>query len=259
MGHLRHIPVICAERDHFFMRDGIANHIMRKLIYPHADGFIHQTQMAREWLREKEGVRCKDVIIPNPLWINEFPERKPIYGRVVAIGRLAEQKNYEKMIRSFALVHKQCKDATLHIYGDGPLKTKLESLIINLDLTNSVFLEGITKNIIQVYRQAAIFVMFSQGEGYPNALMEALAMGVPAISSDCPVGGPRDMIRDGENGFLVACDNEEELADRIITLLQEPELCLKFSNNAISIRESNRFDIIYNRIMDYIRSIEYGK
>lgn len=248
---LRGITVICAERDHFFMNDSKANHILRNIFYPHADGFIHQTKMAQEFLRNNEGVKCKDIVIPNPLWIDNFPERSPVRGRVIAVGRLADQKNYDGMINAFSIVVKKIKYAKLFIYGAGDT-TPYQKLVDSLGISKNVVFPGMTKNIVKEHQTADVYIMFSHGEGYPNALMEALAMGVPSISSDCPVGGPRDMIIDGENGYLVKCGDKEALADRIIELIDDEELKKRFSEKAISIRETNRFDIIYKRYMDFI-------
>lgn len=250
---LRGIPVICAERDHFFIDDGRMNHILRKIFYPHANGFIHQTQMARDYLRKNEGVRCRDVVIPNPLWINSFPERSPQKGRVVSVGRLAEQKNYEGIIRAFSIVVSKCKEAKLYIYGAGD-DEKYRNLAGTLGISENVVFAGMTKDVIKVHQFADVFVIFSHGEGYPNALMEALAMGVPSVASDCPVGGPRDMITDGKNGFLVPCGNEEMLAERILRLIGDEDLKKKISDEAISIRQSNQFDVIYKQYMDFIIS-----
>lgn len=255
MCKLRGIPIVCAERDHFFMNDGKVNHLMRRVFYPMADGFVHQTKMAQQYLRENEGVSCKDIVIPNPLWITDFSDRIPVDGRVIAVGRLANQKNYEGMIRAFKKVVERVPYATLHIFGDGD-QTEYQKLITEKGLDNNVILEGLNKNIIGEYAKADIFIMFSHGEGYPNALMEALAMGVPCVSSDCPVGGPRDMIVNGINGFLVEHENEDELSNRIAQLLQSKELKETFSNNAIEIRESNRFATIYKRYMDFIVSCD---
>lgn len=249
--NLRKIPVICAERDHFFMTDGKINHKLRNIFYPHADGFIHQTNMAREYLRKNEGVRCKDIVIPNPLWINEFPKREPVPGRVIAVGRLADQKNYEGMIKAFALVVHKINNAKLYIYGGGECES-YKKLAESLGIKDNVIFAGMTKDIIKEHQTAEVYVMFSHGEGYPNALMEALAMGVPSISSDCPVGGPRDMIDDGINGYLVKCGDEKAFSERIIELLGNDQLKTKFSEAAISIRDTNQFDVIYRRYMDYI-------
>lgn len=257
MGHLRKIPVICAERDHFFLNDGKINHKLRNMLYPHADGFIHQTNMAQEWLRKNEGVQCDDIVIPNPLWIDDFPNREPIPGKIVAVGRLEKQKNYEEMIDAFYLVNQKRKEATLHIFGEGSCREELALQIDALGLRDVVFLEGMTKNVVEVYRQADIFVMFSHGEGYPNALMEALAMGVPSVSSDCPVGGPRDMIQNGKNGFLVPCSDKHAFSEKIIELLDNPDLRSAFSANSLSIRDSNCFESIYEKIMEYVKEIKF--
>ncbi|MDO4477928.1 MAG: glycosyltransferase [Lachnospiraceae bacterium] len=253
--NLLRIPVICAERDHFFMSDGKANHILRKLFYPHANGFIHQTNMARDFLRKNEGVCCEDIVIPNPIWMTSFSERNPISGNIIAVGRLEEQKNYKGMLNAFSLVVKKEPRAILSIYGDGTQKEELIKLVQDLHIEQNVIFKGMTKNVIEAYRTADIYILFSHGEGYPNALMEALAMGVPSVSSDCPVGGPRDMIKDGINGFLVPCDDEVALADRIIKLFGDSSLKKRFSDESKVIRSSNQFDTIYNKYMKFIISV----
>ena len=248
-------PIICAERDHFFMSDGRVNHVLRNKCYPKATGFIHQTSMVREWLRDKEGVKCSDIILPNPLWMNNFVEYSPKKGYISAVGRLEEQKNYKEMIDAFGMIYEKVSYASLHIYGEGPLKEELQKYINDKNLSNIVILEGISKNISEVYAQSEVFVMFSHGEGYPNALMEALASGVPCVSSNCPVGGPADMINDGENGFLVPCSDIDKFANKVVELLQNVELRKKFSSNAVNIRETNDFEKIYNTFMKYVNSV----
>lgn len=187
----------------------------------------------------------------NPLWINEFPKREPVPGRVIAVGRLADQKNYEGMIKAFALVVHKINNAKLYIYGGGECES-YKKLAESLGIKDNVIFAGMTKDIIKEHQTAEVYVMFSHGGGYPNALMEALAMGVPSISSDCPVGGPRDMIDDGINGYLVKCGDEKAFSERIIELLGNDQLKTKFSEAAISIRDTNQFDVIYRRYMDYI-------
>lgn len=249
------IPVICSERDHFFTQDGKINHILRKLFYPMADGFIHQTKMAQELLRDNEGVCCKDTVIPNPLWIREFPARKSCRGRIVSVGRLADQKNYFQLIEGVEKAYKKCSYITLHIYGDGPLKKEIQEFINKKKLHDVVFLEDITHDVLNVLAEAEMFVMFSNGEGYPNALLEALAMGVPSISSDCLVGGPRDMILSGVNGFLVQCSDVEDLSEKIVLLSENEKLRDQFNKEAIKIRETNEFSKIYKSYFEFITSI----
>ena len=189
-----------------------------------------------------------------PLWMDKFPQREPVRGRIIAVGRLAASKNYDGMIRAFAPVFKKHPYSRLYIYGAGDA-SDLEMLCKKLGISEGVCFVGMTKNVIEAYRCAEIFVMFSHGEGYPNALMEALAMGVPAISGDCPVGGPRDMIQDGTNGFLVPHEDESKLTDKMCILLEDHTIREMFSEAAISIRETNSFTFIYKKYMEYILNV----
>ena len=256
---LLHIPVICAERDSRFMTDGKINHIMRKVFYPFANGFIHQTKMAQEYLRKHEGVKCKDIVIPNPIWMESFADRKEIEGYVSTVGRIDAGKNIDGIIRAFAGVLKDVPYASLHIWGEGPNLDEYKALVLEKGLTDSIFFEGHTNDVSQVYLQSEVFVLFSHGEGYPNVLMEALAFGTPSVASDCPVGGPRDMINNGVNGFLVENENEEALSSAITRLLKNEALREKFSDSCIAIRESNSFQTIYEKWMHYIHIIYEGE
>ncbi|MDG0811838.1 glycosyltransferase [Cohnella rhizosphaerae] len=118
----------------FFLSDSKLNGIMRRIFYPFANGFIHQTKWARDFLKERYKFKCPDIILPNPLWINDFPVRKPIPKRAIAVGRLAEQKNYKGLIRAFKLVIEADSEIKLFIYGEGEQKKELQSLITSLKI-----------------------------------------------------------------------------------------------------------------------------
>jgi GalNAc-alpha-(1->4)-GalNAc-alpha-(1->3)-diNAcBac-PP-undecaprenol alpha-1,4-N-acetyl-D-galactosaminyltransferase len=247
------IPIIAAERDHFFINDSRINRLLRKIFYPKADGFIHQTEWARTYLREHCGIIREDIVLPNPIWIEEYPVRNPISKNVISVGRLEEQKNYKGLFRAFKLVNEVIPDATLNIYGEGIQREELEILSNNLGLEKSIILRGSTSKILDCYAQADVFVLFSHGEGYPNVLMEALAVGVPSIASNCPIGGPADMIVDGENGILVSLENEKELASKLIKLLNDENLKSYLSRNAKNIQQTNDFAAIYQKLMRYVK------
>jgi len=249
------IPVIAAERDHFFICDSKLNQLLRKWFYPKATGFIHQTDWARTYLRKNCGIKCDDLILPNPIWIKDYPEKNVIRHSVISVGRLEEQKNYKGLIRAFNKVKEVIPDAKLTIYGEGPQREELEKMVQDLGLYDSVFLPGTKDNILECYAKADVFVLFSHGEGYPNALMEALAAGLPCIASDCPIGGPADMIVNGQNGILVSLGNEVDLTKQLMALLSNEEKKVAFSGNAKNIRSTNNFDKIYNSLMAYLNKV----
>lgn len=141
---------------------------------------------------------------------------------VVAVGRLVEQKGFDKLIEAWSIVCKRTEGWTLHIYGEGALRNELQKLIDEKGLGNRCFLAGLCSNIKEKYLESSIFTLSSVYEGFGLVLLEAITCGVPVVSFACPCG-PRAIIADGENGFLVPPGNVEELADRLIYLIQHPE------------------------------------
>lgn len=253
---LAHIPIVCSERDSFFLSDGKANHLLRSIFYKYANGFIHQTNWAKTYLEEKYGTTKDALVLHNPLWIESFPQRNPVRGKVIAVGRLELQKNYKGLIRAFVKAKSSIQDElTLSIFGKGPSKRELDEFIVANGAQEYVTLKGQVDNVLKEYANAEFLVLFSHGEGYPNVLMEALACGVPCISSDCPIGGPAEMIENEVNGILVENENEEELADAIVTLHSDESLREKLSQNAILIRKSNSLDVIYTAFYNYLLHI----
>lgn len=253
--NMLHIPIVCAERDHFFTCDSRINHLLRKVFYHRADGFIHQTKWAKKYLEAHYRTPANGIILHNPLWITEYPERTPVRNEVIAMGRLAEQKNYSGMMCAFEKVHALLPEAKLRIYGKGDMDALLQKMINDKQLGDCVVLMGETTDVLAAYAAADAFIMFSHGEGYPNALMEALACGVPSIASNCPIGGPAELIEDGVNGYLVENENFDMLAERIVALLSSEEQKKKFSASALEIRQSNSMDRIYAALVDYLNQI----
>lgn len=196
-----------------------------------ADGCVFQTKQASEWFPER--LREKSSVIPNEV-ANAFfeTERSGEEKYWVAIGRLASQKNYPMMIKAFREVIKNYPEQKLKIYGAGPQHKELENLIIHLGLSSSVSLEGQTHDVPSVLSGAIGFLMTSDYEGMPNALMEAMAMGLPCIATDCPCGGPAELINNFDNGILVGINSESELSDAICSLIENRELANSIGNKA---------------------------
>lgn len=142
--------------------------------------------------------------------------------QVIAVGRYVYQKGFDILINSWSFVNKKHPEWTLRIYGEGKMKTELEELIQSLNLSKCCILEPTVSNISEKYIESSIFVLSSRFEGFGMVITEAMACGVPAVSFACPCG-PKDIISDGVDGLLVACENEVELADKICYLIENEE------------------------------------
>ena len=165
-----------------------------------------------------KAVQKKSVVIPNPINEKYIENPKTEYNagshKIVAAGRLSDQKNYRMMIDAVKMIREEYSDVSLEIYGIGELEEKLKTYISDQGLDDTVFLMGRSNELYRIYQNADLYVMSSDYEGMPNALAEAMAIGLPCISTDCKTG-PRDLIDDCENGYLVPCGDSLALANRI--------------------------------------------
>lgn len=223
-------------------------------IYSLADGFVFQTNDAKNFFCDK--IQKKSLIIPNPVSEIFYDYKNPIKRKknIVSIGRLEEQKNQKLLIEAFKEFKKNNSGYKLIIYGDGPLRVKLESLINEFNLENDVLLPGVVSNISEHIYDAAAFVLTSFYEGMPNALMEALTLGVPSISSDCPCGGPKELIDDGENGYLFKNNDKDELLSCLEKIIDK-DISEKFSKNSRKKMLSYKPNIINEKCENYVKEI----
>ena len=154
------------------------------------------------------------------------------------------------LIDAFSTVHTTHPDYHLDIYGDGEMYEALDNQIKQLRLIESIRLHGRTNNVPEALASARIFVLCSNVEGMPNALMEAMALGVPCIATD--VSGVRDIIDDGVNGFIIPVGDQKALEDRLMQLMGSEKLQDQFSRESYSVME--RFDkrIIFEQWLDLV-------
>lgn len=175
---------------------------------------------------------------------------------VIAVGRLSLQKNFQSLLRAWAIVVKSVKDWKLVILGEGPERKRLESLVDSLGINESVLLKGYSNEVDKELEHASIFVLSSIYEGFCLVILEAMSKGLPVVSYTCPYG-PKDIIKDGKSGFLVPLNNESILAERIIRLIKDPELRVTMGNEALRIMRDFDISVIVKQWMDlFKREIE---
>ena len=215
--------------------------------YKRADIVVFQNKDARSFFSKK--VQKKGVIIPNP--INEKFLNCNINVKkensIVNVGRLETQKNQELLIRACSELFKKYPNWKLKIYGEGSLKTELTGLIKDLNMENNIFLMGRCNELEKELPKNKIFVLSSNYEGMPNALMEAMVCGLTCISTDCPCGGPNEIIKNGQNGLLIPINNLELLSNTIELLIKNEKLQSKLCKNAITIGQNYRVDLIVKK------------
>ncbi|ELR68647.1 hypothetical protein C900_00158 [Fulvivirga imtechensis AK7] len=220
-----------------------------RILYPRAKGILAQTSLAKKILYNK--LKHENIfVVPNPTKVIPRIECKK-ENIILNVGRLVPEKNQLTLITVFNQV--RYEDWQLHIVGDGPLKGALEEEINTLGLQNSVKLLGAKKNLSKYYSRARIFALTSISEGYPNALCEAMAFPLACISFDCNAG-PRDIIKNGTNGFLIKEGDIYEYANKLQMMMKSDELQKKFTSESIKLREVHSTQIIANRILNAFTS-----
>ncbi len=185
---------------------------------------------------------CKNMkVIPNPITINNCMKSSDLSTKnALGIGRLTYQKGFDMLIKLWKEVDILHPDWTLTIVGEGEEKENLEKLIIDLKLDGKVFIEPFTTKILDYYLNSSIFILSSRYEGFGLVLLEAQSCGLPTISFNCPTG-PKNIINDDIDGYLVELDNLSQMSDKICELISDPLKRKQFSINAIN--NSKRFRV----------------
>lgn len=233
---------------------GKIRYLLMRVLYPHADGYVFQTKEAKAYFSFSRHITARGAVIPNPLcadFTGSVKKRRrsadKIAGqregfRVLAVGRLEAQKNYGRLLAVFEAFHKKYRESSLMICGEGSERAKTQQFVAEHGLSGCVSLPGNVDDIAAQYEAADVFVMTSDYEGMPNALLEAMACGLPVIVTDCPCGAPAELVQNGENGILVPMRNEEqirtELLEGLERLYAEPELADRLGEKAKNVRNT---------------------
>lgn len=211
--------------------------VLANILFPCAAGVILQTERSRYFFNKK--IQDKAVILPNslnPAFI------KPVYEgerdkKIVSVGRLDANKNHEMMLRAFAALKEQYPEYVLVIYGEGELRQFLEQLAEQLCISDRVFLPGVIPDVAEQIERASLFILTSYSEGVSNALIEALASGLPVIATDVPSGGTVELMTDGENGLIIPPGDQRALERAMDKILGDSAYARRLGRAAAKLQE----------------------
>jgi len=217
----------------------------RNFVYSFARRLAFQTPDAMNCFPKR--IRKRGVVIPNPV-SDLIPVRYEGERRkeIVAVGRLRSEKNHRLLLEAYADFSRVVPGYSLKIYGKGPLKEELEACADELGIIESVCFADFDANVLEKIRDSAMYVLSSNYEGISNSLLEAMTMGLPVISTDCPIGGSRMLINDHENGVLIPVGDRTALANAMIELAKDKDMAEKLSVEAAKTREKYSVERVAN-------------
>jgi glycosyltransferase involved in cell wall biosynthesis len=202
--------------------------------------------------------RKKIFVVPNPV-SNDLIEcnyqKRESIKEIATFGRLSAQKNHRILIQAFAKVYKSNNSLRLSLYGAGEEENNLKDLVENLRIEDAVTFKGRVSNVADALMSTDLFVLSSNYEGMPNALMEAMAVGLPCISTNCPTG-PKDLIQNKENGILIKSNDIDELVSAINYCVENPLFCHEAGRAAKKkVKDEFQVDIVIDRFKREINQL----
>ena len=207
------------------------------VMFGFAKGVVLQTTEAKEFF--PSWIQKKAVVLQNSL----NPEFiRPAYTgakrkEIVSVGRIDNNKNQKMLIEAFAPLATEFTEWNVVLYGDGDAKNTLEQRVSELNLEERILFKGVQSDIPEKIEGASIFVLSSKQEGMPNALIEAMVLGLAVVSTDCPCGGPRDLIVPEKNGLLVPVDDTSALTEVLRRLMEDEQLRAQIALEAMNLKE----------------------
>jgi glycosyltransferase involved in cell wall biosynthesis len=252
-----HKKIIICERNIIHDPDISKHHeLLRRWLYPYAYKItVQHEQIYREFIQSYPAISSDKVFItPNPIkkflpdscnsinlrsFFNNFTDGDKL---IIGIGRFTPVKAFKDLIYAFSLVNKKKTNMRLAILGEGPEYGECKKIIEELSLRDFIALPGTVKNMNSWYAGADLFVTTTWYEGFPNALSESLAAGLPAIAFDAP--SISVLIKEGINGFIVEDRNKEKMAEKILFLLENPDIYEQMSKEAKKISDVYSFENI---------------
>jgi glycosyltransferase involved in cell wall biosynthesis len=238
--------------------EALSDKLQIPILFPRANGCVFQTEGAREFFAPRLQKNSRIILNPiNPKYIGvPMPEKRT--KTVVQSGRLVDFKNQPMLIRAFVEVHKKHPDYDLKIYGgdsfDGT-KEILEQIIEENNAGDYVHLMGASDTLEKDLVDAALFAFTSDWEGLPNALMEAMALGLPIVATDCPCGGPRTIMTNEVDGLLIPIKDQKALEDGINRLIEDRDLAERLGCAARRIAQKANGQAVFEQWRDYMEEL----
>jgi len=216
---------------------------LRQQTYGNLTAVTAQTHESADWLKDQATAKVIPVI-PNavtyPIAFHSPIITPSLFNKntfnLLAVGRLAKQKGFDRLLNAFAVLAPHFPDWNLTILGEGDRRQSLEQQREELGLKQRVFLPGNVGNLGDWYEAADLFVMTSLFEGFPNTLVEGMSYGLPVVSVDCDTG-PRDIVRHQIDGLLVEQNNHDELVKALASLMLDKALRSQFASRSVEVRE----------------------
>lgn len=255
---LNRIVVVSERNDPNVMPYKKITRLLRKLLYPFASGFIFQTKQAQEFFPKK--IQNKSIILPNPLDLSRLPN---LYcgdykKEVVAAGRFEKQKNFKLLVDAFSIFMKTHQEYRLIIYGDGSLRKELSDYAETKLGKDKFLFPGRNNNLLNDMQKSEVFVLSSDYEGTPNVLIEAMATGMAAISTNYSPGGVESIIDNYKNGIIVNKGDVYQLAEAITYIVDNPNEAHKFRSEATKIREIFDAKSVSSEWLNFLMDLHAG-
>ena len=245
----RAVPVIVSERSYPGLDPlPVAWKWLRMRLYTRADAIVVQTRRTAEWFPPR--MRSRIVVIPNAARLPSPAQPRQAAGAgrgtVLGVGRLEHEKGFDLLVRAFAEATRHHVGWELVIAGEGSERQALTALAASCGVGDRVHLPGAQADIRRLYAAADVFVLPSRFEGFPNALLESMAAGLPSVAADCPTG-PREIIRDGHDGLLVETEDVDALAEALSRLIGDADLRTRLGTAGVKVTERYDPDRIHQR------------
>ncbi|MGM9551705.1 MAG: glycosyltransferase family 4 protein [Clostridia bacterium] len=251
-----HKKVVVCDRNNPLMEHSKLVFLLSCQVYRLASAIFVQTEQIKtfypKWLQKKM------FVIENPLDTKKLDaqcEGEIVKeNTIISMGRLEPQKDFKTLIKAFKSLSDKYPDWKVKIFGKGDMHDELQSYLDKLELTDRVLLCGRTEAPFKELKKAKILVLSSHYEGFPNVLCEGMYAGLGCISSDC-VSGPRELINDGENGFLFPVGDDRILSEKLEKLLSNSDICDIMGEKAKTTVERLELPVICEKWYDRLRSV----